>query len=485
MVRSIPHPLGLRLEFSERRFFLRLGDLTLTLIGTLGALWLWAQLAARPFDWPLLREQLPWMLTIGAAWLVWLVTMDMYDLRRAVHVRSCLWRLSLGAFTIGVLYAIYFFVTAVPPTVFRGYGAAAPEATPLRLAPGLAIVATAGLLALWRSAYALVLGAPHARRRVLILGAGAAGTILAEELSKNEHFELLGFVDDDPHKCGLRICDVPVMGGHERMIEVVEATVVDEIVLAISAQMTGGLFQAVMDCHERGLTITPMPLLYEQLTGKIPVEHIGSQWYVALPFETHPFMTVNGLAKRLLDLAFGVLGGAVFLLLLPVVAVVIRLDSRGPIFYRQERMGRHGTVFTVIKFRSMVKDAERDGTAQWATKDDGRITRVGRFLRKTRLDELPQILNVLRGEMSMVGPRPERPQFIEKLQQQIPFYRTRLAAKPGLTGWAQVNYGYGASVNDALIKLQYDLFYLKHQSIWFDLKILLRTVAVVLKMKGQ
>src|SRR5690606_19701763 len=141
--------------------------------------------------------------------------------------------------------------------------------------------------------------------------------------------------------------------------------------------------------------------------------------------------------------------------------------------------------FFVYKLRSMVKDAERDGEAQWASRDDPRVTRVGRWLRRTRLDELPQVLNVIRGEMSMVGPRPERPQFIEQLQREIPFYRTRLAAKPGLTGWAQINYGYGSTVEDALVKLQYDLFYLKHQSVWFDLLILLRTTVVVLRMKGQ
>jgi lipopolysaccharide/colanic/teichoic acid biosynthesis glycosyltransferase len=148
-------------------------------------------------------------------------------------------------------------------------------------------------------------------------------------------------------------------------------------------------------------------------------------------------------------------------------------------------VGQHGAAFTVYKFRSMVQNAERNGKAQWAVKGDARITKVGNFIRKTRLDELPQVINVLRGEMSMVGPRPERFQFIEELQKQIPFYRTRLAAKPGLTGWAQINYGYGSTTQDALIKLQYDLYYLKHWSPWLDFKILLRTFAVVLKMQGQ
>ena len=177
--------------------------------------------------------------------------------------------------------------------------------------------------------------------------------------------------------------------------------------------------------------------------------------------------------------------GLILAVVFPFVAIAIKLDSPGAIFYKQERVGQYGAKFTVYKFRSMVQNAERNGKAQWAVKGDARITKVGNFIRKTRLDELPQVLNVLRGEISMVGPRPERYAFIKELQQQIPFDRTRLAVKPGLTGWAQINYGYGSTIEDALIKLQYDLYYLKHWSPWLDFKILLRTFSVVLKMKGQ
>jgi exopolysaccharide biosynthesis polyprenyl glycosylphosphotransferase len=228
-----------------------------------------------------------------------------------------------------------------------------------------------------------------------------------------------------------------------------------------------------------------MPVLYQQVTGKVAVEHIGSQWYSALPFHRNPFETCNRIGKRGLDVVCGVMIGLVLVVVFPFVAIAIKLDSPGAIFYQQERVGQHGARFTVYKFRSMVQNAERNGQAQWAVLGDARITQVGHFIRKTRLDELPQVINVLRGEMSMVGPRPERHQFIQELQQQIPFYRTRLAVKPGLTGWAQVNYGYGSTVEDALIKLQYDLYYLKHWSPWFDFKILLRTFSVVLKMQGQ
>jgi exopolysaccharide biosynthesis polyprenyl glycosylphosphotransferase len=189
--------------------------------------------------------------------------------------------------------------------------------------------------------------------------------------------------------------------------------------------------------------------------------------------------------SRVLDIICGLIIAAIFVVVFPFVAIAIKLDSPGSIFYKQERVGLNGAKFTIYKLRSMVQNAERNGQAQWAVKGDSRITKVGNFIRKTRLDELPQVINVLKGEMSMVGPRPERQQFMDKLEAQIPNFNKRLAVKPGLTGWAQVNYGYGSTVEDAKIKLNYDLYYCKHQSLALNFQILLRTFAVVLKMQGQ
>jgi exopolysaccharide biosynthesis polyprenyl glycosylphosphotransferase len=190
-------------------------------------------------------------------------------------------------------------------------------------------------------------------------------------------------------------------------------------------------------------------------------------------------------SRRVLDIICGLIVAAIFVVVFPFVAIAIKLDSPGAIFYKQERVGLNGAKFTIYKLRSMVQNAERNGQAQWAVKGDSRITKVGNFIRKTRLDELPQVVNVLKGEMSMVGPRPERQQFMDKLETQIPSFSKRLAVKPGLTGWAQVNYGYGSTVEDAQIKLNYDLYYCKHQSLALNFQILLRTFAVVLKMQGQ
>jgi exopolysaccharide biosynthesis polyprenyl glycosylphosphotransferase len=188
--------------------------------------------------------------------------------------------------------------------------------------------------------------------------------------------------------------------------------------------------------------------------------------------------------KRLADIFLAVVGLVILSPVFPLLGLAIRLDSPGPILYRQIRCGKAGKPFSIIKLRTMKIDAEEDGKARWATERDPRITRVGFYLRKTRLDELPQLLNMLKGEMSFIGPRPERPEFVKELQEAIPFYRTRLMVKPGLTGWAQVHYDYGNSVEDALVKLQYDFYYMRHWSLLMDLYIIFRTIGVVLKFKG-
>jgi exopolysaccharide biosynthesis polyprenyl glycosylphosphotransferase len=478
-------PFHLRLEISERRLLLRVGDLALTMIAVFGALWVWARLANRVLDVGLIWDQIGWVALIGIGWPLWLMLADMYNLRLVARVGPSMRRIFLGGLALLFVYLVLFFVLSRAPVT--GVLAVIETGTPpLRFAPALAIVALVALMVVWRLAYIRVLGAPHARRRLLILGAGQAGATLSHVILKGHspYYEIVGFVDDTPQTRLDQIGGVPVLGGIDRLGDVVGERRVDEIAIA-SGEVSGEMLQVLMDCYENGIAITPMPLLYERLTGKIAVEHVGSQWYVALPLQSRPTRTAEAAVKRLLDLVGGFVLAMALLILLPFIALAIRLDSPGSVFYRQQRVGWRGTRFTVLKFRSMVQDAEQDSEAQWAAKDDPRVTRVGRLLRRTRLDELPQALNVLRGEMSLVGPRPERPEFVEQLQLEIPFYRVRLAVKPGLTGWAQINYGYGDSVEAALTKLQYDLYYLKHQSFWFDLLILARTVHVVLRMKGQ
>jgi exopolysaccharide biosynthesis polyprenyl glycosylphosphotransferase len=482
-------------------------------VGIIGAIWLWTVFAGRPFSADWVRDQVLWIVAMGFGWLLWLMLNNLYDLKTASRKPFTIRRILSGGAIIGLGYLSLFFVLASPlngaifPSISGTIARTAPTAIddpitivsllrditsesgrPPRLAPGMAVIVTTLMLVVWRMTFAGVFSGERTRRRVLILGAGRAGDIIAETLKRDQkpHFEVIGFVDDDPSKRSALVQDVPVLGTSDDLIRMVETRGVDEVIVAISSEVRGKMFQVITDCHERGITVTPMPLLYEQLTGRVAIEHIGTQWYVALPFQSYQSETALKVGiKRLFDLTCALLLSPVVLITMPLIALAIKLDSRGSVFYSQERMGQHGKRFKIYKYRTMVHDAEKNGKAEWAVRNDPRVTRIGKILRRSRLDEVPQLLNLWRGEMSMVGPRPERPQFIEQLQRQIPFFRTRLAVKPGLTGWAQINYGYGSTIEDSFVKLQYDLYYIKHHSIFFDVKVILRTLSVVLRMRGQ
>jgi exopolysaccharide biosynthesis polyprenyl glycosylphosphotransferase len=239
-----------------------------------------------------------------------------------------------------------------------------------------------------------------------------------------------------------------------------------------------------MDCQEHGIQITPMPVLHERITGRVAVEHIGQRLHLLFPGEVAATRRLFDGLKRVTDVVLAVVGMGTSWPLWLLIALAIRLDSDGPILYIQERVGKGGHPFRVIKFHTMVQNAEEGDRTVWATENDPRVTRTGRLLRRMRLDELPQLINVLRGLMSMVGPRPERPQFVGQLAEEIRFYRARHAVRPGLTGWAQIKYRYGSSVEDARIKLEYDLYYVKHRSLYLDLLILLKTIPVILRFQG-
>jgi sugar transferase (PEP-CTERM system associated) len=241
--------------------------------------------------------------------------------------------------------------------------------------------------------------------------------------------------------------------------------------------------QTLLECRLRGIRVEDWPTFYEKATGKILVTAVRPSWLIFSDgFVKTPRTEI---IKRLFDVGASLAGILLSLPLMALAAIAIKLESSGPVLYRQPRLGQNGCVFILNKFRSMRQDAEKETGPVWATQQDSRITRVGGFLRRTRLDELPQLFNVLFGHMSFIGPRPERPEFVSELQKQIPYYIERLAVKPGITGWAQVRYRYGSSVEDAVEKLQYDLYYIKNLSLFLDLLIVLNTVQVVLFARGR
>ncbi|MGB1285547.1 MAG: sugar transferase [Aggregatilineales bacterium] len=331
-----------------------------------------------------------------------------------------------------------------------------------------------------------LLGWASTPRRVLIIGTGESARIITEVLTREAQrsYDVTGIIADSEKEVGTFIENIPVAGTGQDLLNFVSRDGISELVLT-STQLTGDMFQGVMDAYERGVTMTHMPILYERVTERVPVQYLDNSWMVVLPEGGVSVLNLYPFLKRLLDIILSVIGLFIFILMLPFIALAIRLDSRGSIFYSQVRVGLNGRHYKIIKFRTMVSDAEKLTGAVFAQKHDPRVTRVGRFLRLSRLDELPQLFNVIKGEMSLIGPRPERPEHVQRLQQKIPFYRTRHTIRPGVTGWAQVRYHYGATDEDSLVKLQYDLYYIRHRSLMLDLGILIRTAVKMIRLGGQ
>jgi len=345
-------------------------------------------------------------------------------------------------------------------------------------------------LLLVRTLVSTILNKAPLRRKVVVVGANAGGYEMVDALTQfdGNSYEFLGYFDDEPAAATAtsngRHKGTPVVLPTGDLLALNERTKIDQVVLANPLQ-TGPLKHTLSVLHERGTQITPMFALYQDLTGRVPVAHLGEHSFVAYPANVKSTARTYQMVKRLGDLLMAFVVLLLTSPLLPFLALGVKLSSPGPVFYKQMRVGRGGRIFKIIKFRSMGQDAESGTGAVWSQNGDSRITRFGKFLRKSRLDELPQLWNVFVGDMSFVGPRPERPEFDEELEREIPFYRARRAVRPGLTGWAQVNYGYGSTMLDTLRKVEYDLYYIKNESPYLDLLILLRTVSVVLRLGGR
>lgn len=366
--------------------------------------------------------------------------------------------------------------------VAAAVGFAIPDLRFGRLAFGQIFGAVSIGLLLWRSTWLQLRSNDRLRERVLVLGVSrAAGDIIKLRTIGSRPFTVLGFLSDDPGAYEELPLGAELLGKARDLLTIVDE-LQPELVLVALAEMRG-TFPAkdLLECRLRGIRVEDWPSFYEKQTGKILVTDMRPSWLIFSDGFVKTDLTQT--VKRTLDIGLALAGLICALPVMALVALVIKLDSKGPVLFRQERVGQNGRIFVLSKFRSMRADAERSG-AVWAARDDPRVTRVGRILRKTRLDELPQLVNVLRGEMSFIGPRPERPEFVRLLQHQIPFYMERLSVKPGITGWAQVRHRYAASIEDTLEKLQYDLYYIKNLSPFLDLLILLGTIQVVLFGRG-
>jgi sugar transferase (PEP-CTERM system associated) len=396
---------------------------------------------------------------------------DMYNFRRVADRREMFVRLmnGLGAASI-VLAIVYFWF----PGLMIGRGVFL-----------LASVLVIAVLAIWRAVYEWFGSRLRPRERLLLVGTSQAAVTLAREMFERRQelgVEIVGFIDPDPEQVGSPVLNPGVVGTVEDIPAIVRARAVDRVVVSLGDARGKLPMDKLLDMKLDGVTFDHLASVYEEYTGKIAVENLRPSWLIfSSGFRKGAWQNAS---KRAIDIAAAFVGLLLGIPLFLLIALVVKLTSHGSVLYHQARVGQHGRVFTVHKFRSMFADAEAQTGPVWASANDQRVTPIGRFLRRMRLDELPQLWNVLIGDMSLVGPRPERPAFVRQLTTQIPFYGQRHTIRPGLTGWAQVRYTYAASVEDALEKLQYDLFYIKNRSLALDLFVIFTTFKTVLLSKG-
>jgi sugar transferase (PEP-CTERM system associated) len=348
---------------------------------------------------------------------------------------------------------------------------------------GLALI-TAAIMG-WRVAFEWLVQRVGPRERLLLIGASDGSGTLARELFNRRlqlGIEIVGVVDPDGGRIGQRMFNTAVIGTLDDIADIVRERRVDRVVVNL-ADARGRLpVDTLLDLRLKGITVDHLASVYERYTGKIALENLRPSWLIFSPGFRHTRALTA--AKRVLDVAMGATGLVLAAPLMMLVAAAVKLTSPGPVFYSQRRVGKNGRIFTIRKFRSMRVDAEAESGPVWASAHDRRLTPIGRLLRSMRLDELPQLWNVLMDDMSLVGPRPERPEFVGDLTREIQFYAQRHVVKPGLTGWAQISYPYGSSVDDAQQKLQYDLYYLKHMSLALDMFILVATLKTVVARTG-
>jgi exopolysaccharide biosynthesis polyprenyl glycosylphosphotransferase len=474
--RQLPRTVNWQLRVTERRTLLLIGDLTIALASLGISLFYWGTSERfMGFSAEFLQKRVPgWFYFLPLVWLLLMV--ELYDVHRASEWGRTIRGVAVAAGLGLVLYLALYFYYVVPPKSMLP-----------RLGVASYLITVSVLTLLWRRLYIQVFTAPQFMRRVLLVGGGKSGEMLLKVMDglKTKPFALIGIIDDDHRKLGTFVGSCQVIGSSDQLLHLVEENNISEIIVAITGEMCGDMFQSLLDAQEVGVDIVRMPTVYEELLNRVPILVLETNWILRSFVDE---LRVSGfylLIKRLLDILGGLVGTLVMLVFFPFISFLTVINDGFPIFYSQTRCGRGGLPYQILKFRTMYRDAEADGQPRWAREDDERATRVGRLLRKTHLDELPQFMNVLRGEMSLVGPRAERPELVDYFQKHIPFYRARLLVKPGMTGWAQINFGYASTIDETIEKLEYDLFYIKHRSLLMDLIILLRTPSTVFGFRGR
>ena len=457
-------------RFSPRTIWLILADAVIIYGGIVLAMYLRLGFSGSDYQ---LNERNGW-LKIALATMVCLLVLylyDLYDFIVMTNRRELMLRMVQALGIAWVLLALLFYF-----------------APPLMIGRGVSVVSVPIVLvalSLWRGMIHLLTGHPEIGEKILVVGTGRAAQDTARAVweRRDAGFRIIGFATENGNKPPPEIAESKILGSAKNLREIIEREKIDRVVMAVRERRGAFPTETLLKMSLAGdVSIEECTSFFERVTGQVHLDMLRPSWliFAGRRKDTRLKTAFREFVHRMLAL----IGFVATLPIAAVTAVLIKLDSKGSVFYRQKRVGKNGRVFEVIKFRSMRTDAEKDGKPVWAVADDERVTRVGRIIRQIRVDEIPQFWNILKGEMSFVGPRPERPHFVEQLAREVPFYEHRHLVAPGLTGWAQVKYPYGASVEDARQKLQYDLYYIKNQSLALDFVIVFETVKIVLFGRG-
>ena len=451
-------------EISERKILLRVMDVVFTVL-TLALIGYYTQ-----FDYFRVSQTSFYWTIVLALYIVFFGTIfEMYNLQTASNRFQISKSIILTTSVTVLFYLLTPFYTPVLPSN--------------RLQIILFFFSILVSLSVWRYLYIVFLASNRFMKKVLFVGSSKDVDSLVTELAKfNPHYKVVGYIaiDENPNKTQVERIST------EELDEFVNQNYVSEIVVAnVKNKLTSvDLYNQLLRLLEKGIVIRKYNQVYEHSTYRLPIQFEDRELYKFFPFSRSNQNKLYMYYTRFFDLVFAVVGLLGFFLIAPLLWIINLFVNKGSFFYTQERVGKNGIPFTIYKMRTMVQNAEQNG-AVFATTNDSRITPFGRFLRKTRLDELPQFINVLKGEMAIIGPRPERPFFVDQIAASIPLYQTRHVIKPGLTGWAQVNYPYGSNLEDSLMKLRYDLYYIKHRSLFLDVNIVVKTMSTVLFFRGQ
>lgn len=459
---------SIHFDISERKVLLRVFDIITVLLS------LYVVGLIFNFDYfKINNERWVWSIVLAIYLSVFATIFELYNLQKASKFEIVVQNIILTSSVTVLFYLLTPFFT--------------PELPANRLQIIYFYIAINFALFIWRYAYIVLISAPRFNKRVLIIGSSEDMEIVIRSLQKSDpNYKVIGFINTSESKQGLIPFELPDEFDVRDVAAVVAEHSISEIVIATRdvEGMTIPLYNQLIQLLESGVPIREYTQVYEEITHRVPVQHVDKDFYRYFPFSRSNQNKLYLFFHRLLDLLFSLIGLVFGLLISPVIIIGNLIGNRGPLFYTQIRIGRNGKRFKIYKLRSMVVDAEKDG-AVYAAKKDVRVTKFGRFLRRSRFDEIPQFINVIKGDMSVIGPRPERPVFVAELSEKIPFYEVRHLVKPGVTGWAQVNAKYGTTEEDALEKLQYDLYYIKRRSLFLDISIVIKTLSTIIFYRGQ